>query len=208
MTKDNRQIEMLEFLENMHTFLEKTLKYQHKRYILGIDGLSRSGKTTVANYLKSILNRENQPVYLFHLDNYIVEKERRYQTGHEEWYEYYELQWDVPWLKEYFFEKLKEHKQLQLPTYNGKTDTHTTKVVNISDKCLIIVEGVFLQRKEWRNYFDYLILIDSQKEKRFNREQKTTQLNVGKFLNRYWKAEDYYLNTINPAVNANLVIKN
>src|SRR5690606_16655519 len=73
-----------------------------KRLVVGIDGLSRSGKTTLTEELMRHFKQSGTPAASFHLDDFIVERERRYGTGHKEWHEYYHLQWETGWLCEHF----------------------------------------------------------------------------------------------------------
>lgn len=181
---------------------------QGQRIILGIDGLSRSGKTTLTNKVVQHLKDKNIPVCLFHIDDYIVEKKERYETGYEKWYEYYNLQWNVKWLKENLFQQLKKSKELQLLTYDYGSDTQRLEITEIPDTCVIIIEGVFLQRKDWRNFYDIIIYLDCSREMRFNRESEATQSNIEKLQNRYWKAEDYYMEVEAPLAQATLVIQN
>lgn len=137
------------------------------RFILGVDGLSRSGKTTFVNKLSHMLQEKNIPICVFHMDDYIVECNKRYDTEHEEWYEYYHLQWDVEWLQENLFNKLKESNQLNLPLYNNDSDHHSIQSINIPDTCIVLIEGVFLQRKEWRAFYDYLVYMDCPRSEGF-----------------------------------------
>ncbi|WP_226670306.1 kinase [Metabacillus litoralis] len=181
---------------------------QGQKVVLGIDGLSRSGKTTIVRNIEQHIQEKNILTCVLHIDDYIVERERRYNTSNEEWDEYYNLQWDVEWLKENLFKKLKESNELKLLTYNNSSDSSKLQTVKIPDTCLIIIEGVFLQRKEWRNYFDFMIFLYCGREERFNRESVETQNNIEKFENRYWKAEDYYMETVLPIEKADLVIQN
>ncbi|WP_337017989.1 kinase [Oceanobacillus massiliensis] len=184
-------------------------KVEHgQKVVIGVDGLSRSGKTTIVREIERHIQEKNILSCVFHIDDYIVESYRRYKTGHEEWYEYYKLQWDVEWLKDNLFKKLKESNELQLLTYDNSLDLQKLHTVRIPDTCLIIVEGVFLQRKEWRNYFDYMIFLDCVRKERFNRESVETQNKIEKFEKRYWKAEDYYMETVSPIEQADLVIQN
>ncbi|NIK75498.1 uridine kinase [Paenibacillus castaneae] len=178
------------------------------RLIIGIDGLSRSGKTTFTNKLSHLFHKENSNVCVLHMDDYIVERNKRYNTGHEAWYEYYTLQWDVGWLKENLFEKLKEASMLVLPCYDNESDSHSMQNIKMADSCVLLIEGVFLQRKEWRNFYDYVVYLDCPREERFARESVSAQDEIKKFMNRYWKAEDYYLATEAPAKQANIVLKN
>ncbi|AJI10784.1 kinase [Bacillus cereus] len=182
-------------------------KHKENRFILGIDGLSRSGKTTFVAKLKENMKQESIPFQIFHIDDHIVERNKRYHTGYEEWYEYYYLQWDIAYLQKKFFQKLQTETKLKLPFYNNETDSSEMKKVQIPIVGVIIIEGVFLQRKEWRDFFHYMVYLDCPRETRFLRESKKTQKNLSKFENRYWKAEDYYLEMESPKDRADLVIK-
>jgi uridine kinase len=130
----------------------------------------------------------------------------RYHSNFEEWYEYYQLQWNVEWLKENFFSKLRINKELNLPFYDSDHDTHEWKKVKIPITCLIIIEGVFLQRSEWKNYLDYTLFMNCSRDTRFSRETESTQRKIEKFRERYWKAEDYYLKKVSPEKQADIVL--
>ncbi len=197
-------------LDSPHHVLEEIMDGidAEARFVLGIDGLSRSGKSTMVSEIEGWLKGKGISHYVFHIDDHIVERKARYNTGHEEWFEYYHLQWDRERLKEEFFLKLKEDcVDVWLPFYDGELDAVTERQVQLPDKGLIIVEGVFLQRKEWREAFDGMLFLDCPRERRLLRESEETQLKVEKFRNRYWKAEEYYLNTVEPMKRADWVIR-
>lgn len=159
-------------------------------FLLGIDGLSRSGKTTFVSELGRLLEMSGYRSVTFHIDDYIEPKEKRYNTGHEEWYEYYFLQWDVAKLKQHLFDSIME----RIPPENLKVD-------------LVLIEGVFLQRDEWRSAFDCVLFLECARDVRFARENEETQRNLKKFEERYWKAEEYYMDTIKPLERADFVIE-
>ncbi|MDF2946464.1 MAG: uridine kinaselike protein [Bacillales bacterium] len=175
------------------------------RYILGIDGLGRAGKTTIVKEISNKLT--DKPFFIFHIDDHIVERKFRYNTSLAEWEEYYFLQWKVGWLAENFFQKLKDSSSnFDLPYYDKATDQISIKSIELPTNCLIIIEGVFLQRKEWRDFFDYVVYMDCPRKERFQREDELTQLNLNKLEKRYWKAEEYYLQTEKPMERANFII--
>ncbi|WLR59223.1 hypothetical protein [Guptibacillus hwajinpoensis] len=159
-------------------------------FLLGIDGLSRSGKTTFVSKLEGLLEMSGYRSVTFHIDDYIEPKQKRYKTGHEEWYEYYFLQWDVAKLKQHFFDSIME----RIPPGNLKVD-------------VVVIEGVFLQRDEWRSAFDCVLFLECARDVRFGRENEETQRNLKKFEERYWKAEKYYMNTVKPLERADFVIE-
>lgn len=143
---------------------------------------------------------------VFHLDDYIVERGKRYNTGHDEWFEYYFLQWDIESLHHNLFKKLRDNKTISLAVYDASSDQHVIQNTVIPDTCIIIVEGVFLQRKEWRDYLDFTLYLDCPRETRFSRGSVKTRKEIDKFKNRYWKAEDFYLNAEKPKCTADCVI--
>ncbi|HDR7783887.1 MULTISPECIES: kinase [Bacillus] len=192
---------------NTNELINIMKKHKENRFILGIDGLSRSGKTTFVTNLKENMKQESIPFHIFHIDDHIVERNKRYHTGYEEWYEYYYLQWDIESLRQKFFQKLQNETKLKLPFYNNETDSSEMKKVQIPIVGVIVIEGVFLQRKEWRDFFHYMVYLDCPRETRFLRESPETQKNLSKFENRYWKAEGFYLETELPKDRADLVIQ-
>ncbi|MFJ8455357.1 kinase [Bacillus paramycoides] len=183
-------------------------EHKDERFILGIDGLSRSGKTTLVKELEEDMKQSEIPFHIFHIDDHITERNKRYNTGFAEWYEYYNLQWDIEWLQQNLFQKLHSNMQLELPYYHDETDICEMKEIQLPLVGVIIVEGVFLQRKEWREFFHYMVYLDCSRETRFLRESEETQQNLSKFQSRYWKAEDYYMEMELPRKRADLVIRN
>ncbi|MFL0403532.1 kinase [Bacillus nitratireducens] len=183
-------------------------EHKDERFILGIDGLSRSGKTTLVKKLEENMKRSGISFHIFHIDDHITERNKRYNTGFAEWYEYYNLQWDIDWLLRNLFQKLQSDIELELPFYHDETDSCEMKEIHLPLVGVIIVEGVFLQRKEWRDFFHYMVYLDCPREKRFLRESEETRKKLSKFQNRYWRAEDYYLEMELPKDGADLVICN
>ncbi len=184
---------------------ELLIKYKKpnldRPFIVAIDGLSGAGKTTLVQKLQNNLER----VVILHIDNHIVRREHRYNTGYDEWFEYYQLQWDVTYLKEQLFDKLHQNEQqLQLLFYNSETDTMSENTINILPNSIVIIEGIFLLRDEWKAYYDYIVFVDCSREVRYervlNRDTYIGDLGhrLKKYQNRYWIAEDYYLRKQQP----------
>lgn len=189
---------------------------QHKKhklnrpFIIAIDGLSGAGKTTIVNHLKNMLDN----ILVIHIDDHIVERKKRYNTGHEQWYEYYQLQWDTVYLEEELYKKLYQNKdQLHLSFYNKDHDSYVNKTIPLSPYQIVIIEGVFLLREEWKNYYDYIIFLDCPKEIRYERVLVRDayigdkEQIVDKYQNRYWVAEEHYLNKQSPLTIAHCIVK-
>ena len=133
----------------------------NRAFIVGIDGLGGAGKTTFVKKLKERLREKEYPVVTIHLDDHIVKASNRYNTGNDEWYEYYFLQWDIDMLRLELFQKIRSGIQsLQLPFYNKTINTITIAQRNIPSSSIVLIEGVFIQRSEWREFFDFVIFLE------------------------------------------------
>ncbi|MFJ7648693.1 uridine kinase [Lysinibacillus sp. NPDC097279] len=178
--------------------------------IVAIDGLGGAGKTTVVKELVGTLENE-YIINVLHIDDYIVESEKRYNTGNEEWFEYYFLQWDIELIKKCLLKIHNNHQELTLPFYNRATNTVINSKRLFVSNSILLIEGVFLQRNEWREFYDYTIFLECPKHVREERVLKRDSY-IGdvsairkKYEERYWVAEDYYLTKEQPLQKADLL---
>ena len=201
-----------ELVEKISTQM-KTLSPKVRPLLVGIDGLGGAGKSTFVKSLEHELTTTNNKVVTFHLDDHIVERNKRYGTGHEEWVEYYTLQWDVDFLASDLFERL--HTQCDtiiLPFYNKVTDSISAQQFKVEPNSIILVEGIFLQRPEWKSFFDFVIFLDCPRKLRYKRVLKrdsyigNQQEIFSKYKRRYWPAEKHYLDSVKPIRNADVVL--
>jgi uridine kinase len=183
-----------------------------RSYIIAVDGLSGAGKTTLVNKLEPLL-KQKCSVVVIHMDDHIEKRNARYNTGHEEWYEYYYLQWDAEILKDGLFKSIYTgNSKLTLPFYEKSSDKIYTKTISVPPNSIVIIEGIFLQRKEWKAYYDYTIFIDCPREIRYDRVLNRDsyigdkQAILDKYKRRYWLGEEYYLRSVNPMENANKIL--
>lgn len=78
---------------------------------------------------------------------------------------------------------------------------------------MVIIEGIFLLRDEWKNCYDYIVFLDCPKEMRYARViQRDTYIGdiderVNKYTKRYWPAEEYYLEKQKPMERAHYIQK-
>ncbi|WFA07703.1 adenylyl-sulfate kinase [Tissierella sp. Yu-01] len=186
-----------------------------KVYIVGIDGLGGAGKSTVANLLEQKLLNENYSVYILHIDDFIHEKRVRYSESKEEWYCYYNIQWRYDYLiKEILLpikNKGKIEKQIEL--YDKENDTHILESICIPQNTVLLLEGMFLQRKELKRYLDFTIYLEVPQEVRLERVLLRDKY-IGelediryKYERRYFPAEEKYILEYSPIENADLVLR-
>lgn len=177
--------------------------------LIGIDGLGGSGKTTYAYALQ----RQIKNCIILHLDDFIYPKKVRYNEDYEEWECYYRLQWRYDELIETLLMPLNKGQSVHeaIEIYNKETDSYTMREMKIPAGTIVIVEGVFLQRPELSPFFDCVIYLDVEKELRLQRVlHRDTYIGdkeeiLWKYENRYFPAEDVYLEQCQPLARADAV---
>lgn len=193
----------------------KTKDLSKKIYIVGIDGLGGAGKSTIVNSLKLQLEKENYTTYILHIDDFIHPKHIRYDSTKEEWYCYYNIQWRYDYLVEEILSPIKKGNEINkvIELYDKENDKYILQSLYIPHGSILILEGVFLQRKELRNYLDFVIYLDVPQEVRLNRVLVRDSY-IGslediknKYQRRYFPAENKYLLEYCPIENADFVLK-
>ena len=193
----------------------KKLLTCNRAILVGIDGLGGAGKSTLSNTLYEELSSRDISVTILHIDDFIHPKNIRYNPNHEEWFCYYNLQWRYDYLIDHIVttSKYGEPFSADIELYDKDNDTYYEAPISISPNSVVIIEGIFLQRPELANVFDYIIYIDVPESVRLNRVLKRDGY-IGdeeqirfKYENRYFPAERHYFAECAPDKNANIVIK-
>ena len=97
--------------------------------------------------------------------------------------------------------------------YDKERDNYYIEELDMCSPDIVIVEGVFLQRKETWDLFDYIIYLDLSREIRLQRVAErdkyigSKEQIMDKYEKRYLPAEDYYINEYKPVENADYVIR-
>ncbi|MFO1442556.1 AAA family ATPase [Bacillus sp. Bva_UNVM-123] len=189
-------------------------KEQKQIFVLGIDGLGGSGKTTYAKSIENSIKNEGIHVDILHIDDFIHPRQIRYNLSKADWECYYYIQWRY----DYLIKEILAPIQLgcaikkQIEVYDKRTDHYFLKNMRMYTDSILVIEGVFLQRAELNRYFDYMIYMDVPKEERFQRVLKRDTY-IGddlaikeKYKNRYFPAEEKYIEEYAPAFQANRTI--
>lgn len=181
--------------------------------IIGIDGPGGAGKSTISEKICQKLEDNNYHPILLHIDDFIHVREVRYNSAYPDWQCYYDLQWRF----DYFLNVIKEIKSgkkdyIDIALYDKDKDTYIDQCFGINENSIVIVEGVFLQRKEFKHIFDYMVYMDIPEKVRLDRVLKRdTYIGdekqiVDKYKNRYFPAEHKYVEEYQPQNNADFVI--
>lgn len=184
--------------------------------IIGVDGLGGAGKSTFVNSLKLQLQNENYYSYVLHIDDFIHPKCIRYDLSKEEWDCYYNVQWRYDYLVKEILSPIKNGEIIdkQIERYNREADEYFTQRLNLVHGSVLILEGIFLQRKELKTYLDYTIYLDVPREVRLNRVLARDGYIGGlediksKYEHRYFPAEEKYTLEYSPIETADFVLKN
>lgn len=181
--------------------------------IIGIDGLGGAGKSTISEKICQNFKDNNCHTILLHIDDFINVREVRYNSVYPDWQCYYDLQWRFDYFSN-VINQIKNNKQryIDIELYDKDNDTYFQQRFSIHENTIVIVEGIFLQRKEFNNIFDYTIYIDVPEEVRLQRVLKRDtyigdeQQIIDKYKNRYFPAEHRYIEEYQPKKNADFVI--
>ncbi len=187
--------------------------YNTKRMpVVGIDGLGGAGKSTVADMLCEELKEKGIHTILLHIDDLINKREVRYDPGLPEWQCYYEKQWRYDYFTEIINKAKRSAEAIEVELYDKDNDSYYTKEYPVRRNSIIIVEGIFLQRKELDGIFDYMIYIDVPEAVRLGRVlDRDTYIGdresiTDKYENRYFPAEHRYCREYQPEKAADLVL--
>lgn len=189
--------------------------YDNNTLIIGIDGLGGAGKSTISSKISDTLNQKGYNTIVLHIDDFIHPKSVRYNSNYPEWKCYYNLQWRYDYLIDKIINPIKNGSDFnqQIELYDKENDTYLLQELNVPKGSIIIVEGVFLQRKELKNCFDYTIYIDIPENVRLDRVLKRDlyigdkQQIINKYTNRYFPAEHNYILECSPCENSDYIIK-
>lgn len=186
-----------------------------KTVIVGIDGLGGAGKSSISEEIYEELSGENIPIEVLHIDDFIHPKNIRYNDNYAEWECYYNLQWRYDYLLENVINPIKKNGKFTglIELYDKDEDRYEKKSVDIKEGSVVLIEGIFLQREELSQIFDYMIYIDVPESERLKRVLKrdgyigTVDDIKEKYENRYFPAERHYVNMYSPSKLADYVVK-
>lgn len=182
--------------------------------IIGIDGLGGAGKSTISETLCQKFKENHYHTILLHIDDFIHVRDVRYNSDYPDWQCYYDLQWRFDYFRDVINE-IKSNKKdyINIELYDKDNDTYCEQRIAICKNTIVIVEGIFLQRKEYNNIFDYMIYIDIPEEVRLKRVLKRDtyigdeQQIIDKYENRYFPAEHRYIEEYQPQMKEDYVIR-
>jgi len=161
--------------------------------IIGLAGGTGSGKTTVARALNKIVGEGRIAVlphdaYYHNLDHLPPAQRAEFNFDHPE-------ALDTDLLIQHVKE-LKAGNAIEMPIYDFKTDSRTTKTIHIEPEAVIMVEGILIfAEPELRKLFDVKIFVDTDADIRFIRRVQRDVAERGRTVE---SVINQYLTTVRP----------
>jgi len=172
---------------------------KHAQKLIGIDGGGGVGKTTFAQHLSDVLPQSE----VIHSDDFYKERNKRVK-GTE-----YEVNPNYDWerFEREVLQSVREGKPVAYHIYDWKQDV-LEKSVSVPLDATIIIEGMYVIQRVYKDLFDYKIWIHAEDDIRLVRALTRD----GEHMRPYWEnewipIEKNYMKVQNPSSWADLIVR-
>lgn len=200
---------LLEIIANKIFLLQK-----NKPIIVAINGIDGAGKTCFTKELRKVLDSKSGNVIYASVDNFHNPKQLRYTKGKNSAVGFYKDSYNYAKLLELLINPiLNTEKYCKLKYYDAeKEEKVLSDLTVISNKTILILEGIFLFRPELVHLWDYKIYLDisfeTALERNIIRANNESDVFVNRYLKRYKAGQELYLKESNPQIIADMIIDN
>lgn len=171
-------------MNQINEIIQKIQNTQGK-VVIAIDGRCGAGKTTLGNYLSTVLDAN-----LFHMDDYFLRPIQRTKERYEE----PGGNVDRERFKEEIGDLLHTDKDIVYTPFDCKTMALTSPI-HIKQKRITIVEGSYSLHPYLRDLYDISIFMTISDSLRIERIQKRNPDKVNDFINKWIPLEERYFLT-------------
>jgi phosphoglycolate phosphatase-like HAD superfamily hydrolase/uridine kinase len=178
-------------------------------FIAGITGIDASGKTTFTEGLSKFLLKNNYHVQVIHVDDFHNPKKIRY-AGENGADNYFNLSFNIDKIIKKLLIPAREEGNLatELTVLDLETDSYRNiRSYSISPNTIVLLEGVFLFRKELSPYIDYYIHLDISFEECLKRGLERGG-EEERYQTKYIPAQKKCLAEYPPSEHADIIIDN
>lgn len=185
---------------------------------VAVDGVTASGKSTLARELASAVSELGRPVIQVSMDGFHHPRARRHRQGRESAIGYYEDAYDFGALARELLEPLGPagNRRYRTSVIDLGTDTATAEPVRgAPEDAVLVVDGTFLQRPDIRDLWDERVWVDTPLEVARRRGVERDGDTLGGpeaaerlFAKRYHAAAQIYIDAVAPAERATVVFGN
>jgi uridine kinase len=185
---------------------------------VAIDGVTASGKSTLARELAAAISELGRPVIHVSMDGFHHPRARRHRQGRESASGYYEDAYDFGALARELLEPLgpSGDRQYRTSVIDLNADIATADPVRSApEDAVLVVDGTFLQRPEIRDLWDERVWVDTPVQiARQRGVARDADLLGGSeaaerlFTKRYHAAAQIYIDAVTPVQRATVVFGN
>ena len=186
--------------------------------LVAITGVTASGKSTLSNELCQELQRTGHNAIRSSIDNFHNPSSIRHASKKPSWQAYYEDAHDYTAMVERFLAPLSKGGNNNYQ--NGSLDLENDVAINpqpqtASNNSIFIVDGSFLLKPQLNGFWHYRIFVKTDFDVARGRGVARDSSALGgpeqteqKFIERYHKASQHYLETVQPGSQANAIVVN
>ena len=190
-------------------------KQPSKPFIVGINGIDTSGKTLFMESLARFLVSQRYDVQVINLDDFHNPARVR-NSGDDPVESYYANGFDIKTLVDKLLIPVRDETEnsVSLTLLNLDTDRYEVeKTYSFTKDTVVLLEGVYLFRKELSPFIDYKIFLDVPFEEARRRAAGRDVRRFGgeilkKYDEKYLPAQKRYLAEYPPVETADLIINN
>lgn len=209
------KIELLEHLYSNIIKIRKKIK--NRCIIIGIEGRDCSGKTTFSKKLRDFLSTHDLETSIVSIDDFCNKREIRYSGDLKNYEQFYYNNFDYMKFKNRILEESKKNGSLFFSdlVLNTKSNKFDKKLcINISNKGILLIEGIFIYKNEFKEFYDLSIRFEIDEKEQLKRAERrdlhtdSSKAVLDKYLNRYIPGHKLYESINNPFEFADIVIDN
>ncbi|HTY81549.1 MAG TPA: HAD hydrolase-like protein [Dehalococcoidales bacterium] len=197
--------------EQVFNKIAASIKPTGRPYVIGVSGIDCAGKTTFADALARHLKLRGFKTQPVHLDDFHNPKAVRY-SGTDEAVNYFKNSFNIRQLTEKLLVPMREKNNYTatLKLLDLATDKYSRTIrYTFLPDTIVVLEGVFLFRKELAPFIDYKIWLEipfeESQRRAISRDSRETNL---KYVTKYLPAQRKYIQETNPRSTADIVVDN
>lgn len=207
--------------EKMQTVLKHLLvsRVPSRPFLVGIDGMTCSGKTTFARNLATALTSEGYHTCGISIDDFCNPRALRYRTDEPEALQVYKYNFREELFLENVLRPARDNGNLEFSftALDPVTDRNSRQVSYVLySHSVAIIEGLHMFKPIFNSYFDYRIMITIDPATQIERARVRDVVDrhnppeeiEDKYVNRYRPSFEFYLRQDDPMSNIDLYIIN
>ncbi len=185
---------------------------------VAIDGIDAAGKTTLADELAPPLEAQGRPVIRASIDGFHRPRHERYRRGPDSPAGYYEDSFDFTSLQAKLLRPLgpEGNGRYQRAVFDFRTDSPlAAEEEKVPPNAILLFDGVFLQRPELADLWDYRIFVYVKMEIALQHALQRDLPLFGsgdtiqaRYMQRYFPGQQLYDQSVHPQEQADVVVDN